>query len=166
MKHLHLTLGYLREQRDRLDSSISLLETLLGGSNGNGHAAGGDRAMKAAATALALHHAGNGSKPGPQKRGPKPGSKRSAGSMRPLPAVTVPAGLDVSGLPLKDAIPTVLRAYKKPADTRTLTALLLAAGFKAAAGRTQPLTRSVGSLCGVHGDLFGVKGDRTGWRLR
>jgi hypothetical protein len=54
MKHLHLTLGYLKDQRAKLDAAISVLETALGGSaNGNGHQA----TQRTVETALALHEA-------------------------------------------------------------------------------------------------------------
>jgi len=55
MKHLHLTLGYLRQQRTQIDASIALLETLLG-SNGNGASNGHSKTFKIAEQALAIHH--------------------------------------------------------------------------------------------------------------
>jgi len=53
MKHVHLTLGYLREQRSKLDTAIALLETLVGHNGRNGH----DATLKVAAEALAQHEA-------------------------------------------------------------------------------------------------------------
>jgi hypothetical protein len=165
MKHLHLTLGYLREQRARLDTSIALLETLVG-ANGNGHTNGnGHRAtLSNAADALALL----GAHATTTKRTTKPKAtttkrKRAPAVMRPLPDVTVPSGLHLGGLELPAAIAATLKAYKKPADTKTLAALLLGAGFEWSA--SQPLTTRVGLLCGK-GYVEGVKGSTTGWRLR
>src|SRR4051812_31752236 len=64
MKHVHLTLGYLREQRAKLDAAIAILETLVG--NGNGHAG----TLTAAAAALAQHGAD------PDRPRGKPGAPR------------------------------------------------------------------------------------------
>ena len=169
MKHLHLTLGYLRDERARIDQTIATLEALINGrssasSNGNGSNGNGHRAtLKHAADALALHDAHAAHATSKPKPGPKPGRKRAPSTMRPLPVVDVPHGLDVSGLPLNEAIPAALKAYKKPASTKQLTALLLGAGFPW--DKPQPMTVRVGSMCG-RGEVDGVKGTPAGWRLR
>jgi hypothetical protein len=61
MKHVHLTLGYLREQRAQIDAAIATLETLLGGRGGNGNGHGHAATLTAAAAALAQH---TGAQPG------------------------------------------------------------------------------------------------------
>jgi len=172
MKHLHLTLGFLRDQRARIDTSIELLEALAGaGGNGNGAASGnGHRgALKAAAEALALHEAQQEAppeKPWPGRRpSPAKTKRRRAPVMRPLPEVAVPDGLELRGLPLREAIAVALRAYRKPLPTRGLAALLLGAGFEW--DKAQPLTTAIGTWCGAYGRReAGIKGDAAGWRLR
>lgn len=168
MKHLHLTLGYLREQRAKLDTSISLLEALLGASNGNGHKG----TLKFAADALAMHEEINGHAPArrkPARRGlgvtvtgqPR---QRVAAAMKPLPQIEIPKGLNVEGLKLDAAVVAALKAYKKPADTKHLTALLLGAGYKW--DSPMPFSTRVGSFVGREKKALGIKGDRTGWALR
>jgi hypothetical protein len=165
MKHLYLTLGYLREQRSKLDSSISLLETLLGG-NGNGHKG----TLKLAGDALALHEEINGTERRPKARrglGQKVNGQprqRAAAAMKPLPQIDIPKGLNVEGLKLDAAVVAALKAYKKPADTKHLTALLLGGGFKW--NSPMPFSTRVGSFVGRERKHLGIKGDRTGWQLR
>jgi hypothetical protein len=175
MKHLQLTLGYLREQRAKFDNAIQLCETLLGTGNGNGHRS----ALKLAADALAIHEMnGNGhaKHAGGRPKGSKTKSKhgttwdgkprqRAVQNMKPLPTVDIPNGLDLSELPIMEAIPAALKARKKPANTKELAALLIGAGFKVPESR-MPFTTFVGSLCGRQGKSFGVKGNKNGWALR
>jgi hypothetical protein len=111
----------------------------------NGHG----RAISAAQVAHAMLDANTAQRK--KKPGPQPGSggrpkKRQRGKDGELPDVTVPAGMP----PLDDitdpreAIVLTLKALKKPTDTPTLTATMLAAGWKRPATLRQPVMRFIG----------------------
>ena len=185
MKHLYLTLGTLREQRVKLNSSIEYIEALLGvtGNGKNGktsvHRAAealladatetwGERMTQAEAARVNGHTVNGHKKTLRRGLGLKTDGKprqRTLAKMKPLPEVEIPKGLDVSQLQLAQAVVAALKAYKKPADTHHLAALLLGAGYKWDRP-SMPFTTRVGSFVGREKKSLGVKGDRNGWALR
>ena len=152
----------LRQQRDDLDTTIRVIEAQAGGrASTNGH-----QILDVAEAALAAH-----GKRGPyKKQKPKRRMKHwTVGKARPLPDVKVPSGLSLDGIEVRDAIPLALKAYKRPASTMELTALLVAGGWKAPASAGQmPITRYVGMQAGnmARTRALGIKRTAKGWTTR
>jgi hypothetical protein len=164
MKHLHLTLGYLKEQRVNLNAAITTIETLLGQTNGNGH----KPTLKAAGRALDAFIAGQQAETA-ETAAPrvKRAYRRSKGpkSEKPLPEVTVPDDFDTSGLTGRDAVIAALRATRKPVNSRTLAAIVLRGGFVPPSN--VPVARYIGIQAGMLAThKLGVKKGPKGWSLR
>jgi hypothetical protein len=163
MKHLLLTLGYLREQQQRLAQSIATIEMLLGS---NGHAKGVRQTIQATEAALDAAAAAANSLIFKKKRGPY--KKHRPDQARPLPEVKIPAALTTANLPIDEAILAALKAAKKRVTSAELTAYLVGSGFVApSTAQSVPITRYVGQQAGrMVQQKLGVRKRAGYWELR
>jgi hypothetical protein len=83
--------------------------------------------------------------------------------MKTLPDITVPDGLSLADHDIKDAILLALKAFKRPAKTPELTALLLAGGYQPPKMNI-PITRYVGMSAAAA--FKTVKKTAKGWAAR